>query len=87
MASAILDDKFRIEIDGYPDTATPRPVQAGRLPPGLSMVSFRVDSVDDLPVAALRSSKNLSSLPNRRGPAALVRGPDDELLELVVARD
>jgi catechol 2,3-dioxygenase-like lactoylglutathione lyase family enzyme len=35
-----------VEVDGYPDAATPRPCFAGMLPPGNAMVTLTVDSLD-----------------------------------------
>ncbi len=37
----------RIELDQYPAVAAPRPTRAGHLPPGMSIVSFRVDRLPD----------------------------------------
>jgi len=37
-----LPEGTRIELDQYPPIAGARPVRAGHLPPGMSMVSFRV---------------------------------------------
>jgi catechol 2,3-dioxygenase-like lactoylglutathione lyase family enzyme len=43
IGSAVLPEPFRIEIDGYPETATSRPCLDGHLPPGMSMVTFNCD--------------------------------------------
>jgi hypothetical protein len=83
IASAILQEKFRIEIDGYPATAVPRPVTEGLLPPGLSLVSFCVGSLSSLPVELLRKSAGFSEAPYFDRPTGLLRGPDGELLELI----
>jgi hypothetical protein len=37
----------RIELDEYPPAAGPRPVRAGHLAPGMSIVSFRADRLPD----------------------------------------
>lgn len=79
IASAVLDEQFRIEIDGYPETATSRPVHDGCLPPGMSMVSFLVNSIDDIKGAVA------TTVNGRR--CALLRGPDNELIELLEISD
>lgn len=79
IASAVLEQQFRIEIDGYPSSAIRRPVRPGHLPPGLSMVSFRVDSLDKIEGIAA------ATIEGRRH--AMLRGPDDELIELVEDSD
>ncbi|MGI9238386.1 MAG: hypothetical protein ACR2QZ_13370 [Woeseiaceae bacterium] len=85
IASAILQEQFRIELDAYPDTAIPRTVDDGCLPPSLCMVSFLVDSLDDLPLAPLRATSGIDSLLYRDRPTALIQGPDGELLELIAS--
>jgi len=42
LALVTLPEGTRVELDQYPATAGPRPVRAGALPAGISMVSFRV---------------------------------------------
>jgi hypothetical protein len=79
IASAVLKKQFRIELDGYPDTATSRPVTPGHLPPGLAIVSFDVASLDEVEGAIAQT------VDSRR--AAMLRGPDGELLELTEASD
>jgi hypothetical protein len=37
-----------VEVDGYPEAATPRPRHPGMLPPGNSIVTLVVDSLDKL---------------------------------------
>jgi catechol 2,3-dioxygenase-like lactoylglutathione lyase family enzyme len=37
-----------VEVDGYPEAATPRPRHPGMLPPGNSIVTLAVDSLDAL---------------------------------------
>jgi len=84
IASAVLSEPFRVEVDDYPDSATERPVPAGGLPPGLSLVSFEVErqSGTELPVG----------LDWREGPAgppylgrrfAVTTGSSGEWLELI----
>ncbi|MDJ0709223.1 MAG: hypothetical protein QNJ14_02480 [Woeseiaceae bacterium] len=77
IASAVLEEQFRIEIDGYPESAVKRPVIAGHLPAGMAMVSFRVDSLDRI------DGVTPQVIDGRR--RALLGGPDGELLELLEA--
>lgn len=85
IASAILRDQFRIELDGYPNSAVPRPINDGFMPPGLCLVSFLVDSLDELPFESVRSSVGLAPGFCGRQQTTLMRGPDGELLELIAA--
>ncbi len=72
-----------VEIDDYPDVATPRRRSAGLLPPGNALVTLAVDTLD-LPGLDFITPPAL-----RDGPfyalrrAATVIGPAGELLELV----
>jgi len=75
IASAVLEDQFRIEFDGYPESATPRPQLPGYLPPGMAMVSFRVDSLENIVDADIQEIEG--------SKRALLQGPDAELVELV----
>ncbi len=70
-----------VEIDGYPDAATPRAIDPGHLPPGNAIVTLEVDSLD-----ALALDWITAPAPHFLGRrAATVRGPAGELLELVEA--
>lgn len=82
IASVVMTEPYRIETDAYPETALPRPVREGELPPGLALVSIWVDDadatldwefVDDPAIGPYRS--------------ALIQGPDDELVELLATGD
>ena len=72
-----------VEVDGYPDAATVRPAEPGRLPPGNAMVTLAVGNLDALALDWVAPPRA------RAGPlyagcrAATVRGPAGELLELV----
>lgn len=71
-----------VEVDGYPEAATPRDTPAGCLPPGNALVTLAIDSLDrDLPFLTLPAKRDG---PLYAGcPVATVRGPAGELLELV----
>src|SRR5690606_2937135 len=46
LAVAIMPRDFLVELDGYPETARPRPIEPGSLPGGMAMVTFTVDDMD-----------------------------------------
>jgi catechol 2,3-dioxygenase-like lactoylglutathione lyase family enzyme len=75
IASAVLGSQFRIEFDGYPDSASIRPIAPEKLPPGLAMVSFHVDSIGDIDGAIAHE------IDGQR--MAMMCGPDGEWLELI----
>ncbi len=85
IGAAILEDRFRIEIDGYPDSAAARGDADGALPPGMCMVSFVVDSLSDLPVTAACTTTGLGGPLYGDGRVARINGPDGEWLELIEA--
>jgi hypothetical protein len=68
-----------IELDGYPEEATPRPRVNEQLPPGVAMTSFSVDSLDGLGVKFITAPAALYD--GRR--AATFIGPAGELTELI----
>ena len=86
ITSACLNAQYRIEIDGYPPTATPRPRDSGCLPPGLGLVSFRVASLDALPLS-LNIVDGPAGPPYFGGRIAVVEGPSGEWLELIETPD
>ncbi len=75
IASAVLEEQFRIEFDGYPESATTRPVLPGHLPPGMAIVTFNVASLNAFDAA------DAQIVAGRR--RTLLRGPDNELIELL----
>lgn len=72
-----------VEVDGYPDAATPRAADPGMLPPGNAIVTLAVDRLDrpglDFIAPALRRAGPLYA--GRR--TATVRGSAGELIELI----
>lgn len=82
ISAACLPNQFRIEIDAYPDSCTQRSRPDGSLPPGLSMVSFQVASLDDLPMQ-LAIGRGPSHAPYHGCRLARIKGPDDEWIELL----
>jgi hypothetical protein len=88
MASAVMRETFRIEIDDYPDAATPRPVSTGDIPPGMSMVTVRVDSIEQCGLELRAPAAVAPDLPPYGGGRiGLAVGPSGEWLELVEQPD
>jgi catechol 2,3-dioxygenase-like lactoylglutathione lyase family enzyme len=72
-----------VEVDGYPEAATPRPRHTGMLPPGNSIVTLAVDSLDalDLDWIATPAARAGPLYKDRRSATAM--GSAGELIELV----
>lgn len=84
ISAAVFNNRYRIELDGYPATTVKRPRLPDYLPPGMCMVSATTSSIEQLalakstdqirgPVQALYSGCNM----------AMAQGTSDELLELI----
>ncbi len=74
-----------IEIDQI-DAAAPRPCYDGRLPPGIGIIGFEVDSLDGLGVDFLSPPITLQVQPYLGRRAACCRGAGGELVELIERR-
>lgn len=72
-----------VEIDGYPDAATPRAHPPGTLPPGNALVTLAVDDLDALDLKWIAEPARLDGALYAGRRAATVRGPTGELIELV----
>lgn len=83
LAIVQFPESFLIELDEYPPAATPRPRRPGELPPGMSMVSFSVASLDALDLEFLAPPRRIESAPYDGRRVAVVRGAAGEYLELV----
>jgi hypothetical protein len=83
LSVARLSSRFLIELDQYPPTATVRPCRSGELPPGVSIVSFTVDSLDDVPSNFIQPSANINHPPYNGRKIAVAVGPAGELVELI----
>jgi catechol 2,3-dioxygenase-like lactoylglutathione lyase family enzyme len=71
-----------VEVDGYPEAATPRPRHDGMLPPGNAMVTLAVDSLDlDLDWIAPPARRDGPLYAGRRTATAF--GSAGELIELI----
>jgi catechol 2,3-dioxygenase-like lactoylglutathione lyase family enzyme len=73
------------EIDGYPDSATPRPRAEGQLPPGNAMCSFNVKDLDEFDVDFISAPVRDSSMAYGDYRSATLVGPAGELTELIEA--
>ena len=77
-----------LEIDGYPESAGPRPRAQGQLPPGNALCSFSVNDLDELDLDYISapvqdSSLAYSSLAYGGHRSATFVGPAGELTELI----
>jgi hypothetical protein len=82
---ARISNKFAIEIDGYPETATIRPHHYGELPPSVAIVGFEVDSFNGLESLMVTPAQSISAFPYGGSRVAVVRRTAGELIELIRA--
>ncbi len=82
IGAACLPNQYRIEIDEYPEQARHRQVEDGQMPPGLSIVSFSVDSLDACPLP-LDIAHGPDEAPYFGARFAVTEGPDGEWLEFI----
>jgi len=78
-----LTEGTLVELDQYPPSARQRARSEGRLPPGMAMVTFAVDSLGDHPFIAPPTAYDLAGT---AGAAACLRGATGELIELAARR-
>jgi catechol 2,3-dioxygenase-like lactoylglutathione lyase family enzyme len=76
-----------IELDEYPATTTARPRGEGQLPGGISMVSFRVEKLEDCAVAFRAPPTVVQDPPYNGRRVAVIEGPAGEWLELIEQSD
>ena len=72
-----------IEFDGYSESARPRSVVNGELPPGIALASMTVRSLDALKLEFISPPRKQRGLAYGGRRAATARGPGGELLELI----
>jgi len=77
IAALGIKDQCMIEVDELPAQAGPRQTEAGLLPPGISMVSFRCTTAPD------ESAAECTGLPYRGHKASCTSGAAGELIELI----
>ena len=88
LSIAKLSSRFLIELDQYPPEAIARPCRTGELPPGVSMVSFAVDSLaidslEALPLDFIHPPTSFAEPPYNGRRSAVVIGLAGELIELI----
>jgi hypothetical protein len=83
LSTANIGGPFMIELDQYPDIAIERPILPNDIPPGISIVSFQVDSLDSVPVDFRSGVSSPEGFPYGGGRAGVIIGPNGEWLELV----
>jgi catechol 2,3-dioxygenase-like lactoylglutathione lyase family enzyme len=74
---------FLVEMDEFPTAVQPRRRRDGHLPPGMSMVSFLVRSLDNLPLPTRSPPRNLAGVPYAGRRVAVIEGSAGEWLELI----
>ncbi len=72
-----------LELDEYPANTLPRPRDTGSLPGGMSMVSFRVDTLDFFRLPFRAEPATIFAPPYHGRRAAVIEGPAGEWLELI----
>jgi len=85
VAAVQLAGKTMIEIDQI-DAAVPRPRDSGRLPPGIAIIGFEVDSLSMSGVDFLSPPITPQAQPYLGRRAACCRGAGGELVELIERR-
>lgn len=78
-----LTEGTLIELDQYPASARYRDPRDGGLPPGMAIVTFAADSLNELPCIAPAVE---CSLPTMLQACACLRGATGELIEVVAAK-
>ncbi len=72
-----------IQLDEYPHGAPPRPAPPGGLPAGFAIASFAVPSRAVLEERGLAAAVSEAAPPYDGRRAITIRGPADELIELI----
>lgn len=74
---------FLVEMDEFPPAVQPRRRRDGHLPSGMSLVSFLVTSLDDLPLHTRSPPRIVEGVPYAGRRAAVIEGNAGEWLELI----
>jgi catechol 2,3-dioxygenase-like lactoylglutathione lyase family enzyme len=78
---------FLVEMDELPPAVQPRRRRDGHLPPGMSLVGFLVQNLDDLPLPTRSPPRIVAGSPYAGRRVAVIEGSAGEWLELIeVAR-
>lgn len=83
VSMARVSPDYSLELDGYPETATARPVRPGELPPSIAMVSIEVPSLDRIPVPLDAPARRIGGALYRDRRVGVLTGPAGERLELI----
>jgi len=83
LSLATMRNQFFLELDEYPAEAEPRCVPPGELPAGIVMVTFEVESLDNVMVPFISPPVVHDPMPYNSRRAATLRGAIGELIELV----
>jgi len=78
-----LSPGYLIEVDELPANIGPRDVVAGRLPPGVAIVSFTATELRD-GLSWIREPQAVSAFPYNDRATGILRGPGGELIEVIV---
>ncbi len=74
---------FLVEMDEYPQGVQPRVRREGHLPPGMSMVSFLIERLEDVPVALRGPPRIVNGTPYGGRRVGVIEGNAGEWLELI----
>lgn len=85
LAIASLRRNYLVELDGYPDSARPRPRARGALPGGLAMVSFAGDSLGAIKARWRHRPVAVWDYPYDGRRLAVTIGPAGEWIEVIEA--
>ena len=85
LSIAPMPRDFEIELDEYPSVSKPRAVREGSLPPGIAMVSFGGDRLEDLRVDWRAPPARIAEFPYKGRRTAVTTGPAGEWLEFIEA--
>ena len=83
VSMARISPDYSLELDGYPETATARPVRKGELPPSIAMVSLEVPSLDRIPVPLDAPARRIGGAFYHDRRVGAMTGPAGERLELI----
>lgn len=72
-----------VQIDQMPPGAAKRPTAPAKLPPGIAMITFLVDRLEDVKAPLLSPPQEISFAPYAGSRSACVRGAAGELIELI----
>ena len=83
LAIAAIPPRFLVELDQYPEVASPRTRLPGALPSGVAMVSFEVDALGNFDLDWRGPPAQLSAEPYAGRRSAVTVGPAGEWIEMI----